>query len=77
MSAYLRSGRMTCATATGPKCPQRDAKIVPDNIEQHVLAETRLTAYRVKNRRVASAAGLSSAEHSHRLTVDHLWPVIL
>jgi putative transposase len=29
--------------------PKRDAKAVPDNIERHVFAETRLTAYRLKN----------------------------
>ena len=27
---------------------KRDAKTVPDNIERHVFAETRLTAYRLK-----------------------------
>ncbi len=32
-----------------PKKPQRDAKVVPDNIERHVLAGTRLTGYRLKN----------------------------
>ena len=29
--------------------PSRDAKAIPDNIERHVFAETRLTAYRLKN----------------------------
>ena len=28
-----------------PKTPKHDAKTVPDNIECHVFAETRLTAY--------------------------------
>jgi len=32
-----------------PQMPKRDAKTVPGNIERHVLAETRLTAYRLKN----------------------------
>jgi len=31
-----------------PKVPKRDAKTVPSNIERHVFAETRLTAYRLK-----------------------------
>ena len=31
-----------------PEIPKRDAKIVPSNIERHVFAETRLTAYRLK-----------------------------
>jgi hypothetical protein len=29
--------------------PDRKAKTVPNNIERHVLAETRLTAYRLKS----------------------------
>lgn len=29
--------------------PKRDAKTGPGNIERHILAETRLTAYRLKN----------------------------
>ena len=32
-----------------PEKPKRDAKTVPDNVERHVFAETRLTAYRLKN----------------------------
>jgi len=32
-----------------PETPKRDAKTVPTNIERHVFAETRLTAYRLKN----------------------------
>ena len=32
-----------------PETPKRDAKTVPANIERHVFAETRLTAYRLKN----------------------------
>jgi putative transposase len=32
-----------------PETPKRDAKTVPSNIERHVFAETRLTAYRLKN----------------------------
>jgi len=32
-----------------PEMPNRDAKTVPSNIERHVFAETRLTAYRLKN----------------------------
>jgi len=32
-----------------PEKPSRDAKTVPDNIERHVFAETRITAYRLKN----------------------------
>lgn len=32
-----------------PEKPRRDAKTVPSNIERHVFAETRLTAYRLKN----------------------------
>ena len=31
-----------------PEMPRRDAKTVPSNIEHHVFAETRLTAYRLK-----------------------------
>lgn len=31
-----------------PNKPQRDAKVMPDTIERHVFAETRLTAYRLK-----------------------------
>ena len=31
-----------------PEILKRDAKIVPSNIERHVFAETRLTAYRLK-----------------------------
>lgn len=31
-----------------PEMPKRDAKTVPSNIERHVFAETRLTAYRLK-----------------------------
>ena len=31
-----------------PDTPRRDAKTVPGNIERHVFAETRLTAYRLK-----------------------------
>jgi hypothetical protein len=31
-----------------PQTPTHDAKTVPDNIERHVFAETRLTAYRLK-----------------------------
>ena len=31
-----------------PETPKRNAKIVPSNIERHVFAETRLTAYRLK-----------------------------
>jgi hypothetical protein len=31
-----------------PETPKRQAKTVPDNIERHVFAETRLTAYRLK-----------------------------
>ena len=32
-----------------PEKPKRDAKAVPSNIERHFFAETRLTAYRLKN----------------------------
>jgi hypothetical protein len=32
-----------------PNRPQRDAKVVPDDIERHVFAGTRLTGYRLKN----------------------------
>jgi len=32
-----------------PEKPKRDAKAVPSNIERHVFAETRLTAYRLKS----------------------------
>ena len=32
-----------------PETPTRDAKAVPSTIERHVFAETRLTAYRLKN----------------------------
>jgi len=32
-----------------PEKPKRDAKTVPGNIERHVFAETRLTAYRLKD----------------------------
>jgi putative transposase len=32
-----------------PEAPRREAKTVPGNIERHVFAETRLTAYRLKN----------------------------
>jgi len=32
-----------------PEKPKRDAKTVPDNVERHVFAETRLTAYRLKD----------------------------
>ena len=32
-----------------PEEPKRDAKTVPNNIERHVFAETRLTAYRLKH----------------------------
>jgi transposase InsO family protein len=32
-----------------PEIPKRDAKTVPGNIERHVFAETRLTAYRLKS----------------------------
>jgi transposase InsO family protein len=32
-----------------PEMPNRGAKAVPGNIERHVFAETRLTAYRLKN----------------------------
>jgi hypothetical protein len=32
-----------------PEKPKRDAKTVPSYIERHVFAETRLTAYRLKN----------------------------
>ncbi len=32
-----------------PEKPTRDSKAVPGNIERHVFAETRLTAYRLKN----------------------------
>jgi hypothetical protein len=32
-----------------PDMPKRDAKTVSSNIERHVFAETRLTAYRLKN----------------------------
>ena len=32
-----------------PKKPRRDAKTVSCHIERHVFAETRLTAYRLKN----------------------------
>ena len=31
-----------------PEVPKREAKTVPSNIERHVFAETRLTAYRLK-----------------------------
>jgi len=31
-----------------PELPKRSAKTVPSNIERHVFAETRLTAYRLK-----------------------------
>ena len=31
-----------------PEMPKRDAKTVPANIERHVFAETRITAYRLK-----------------------------
>ena len=32
-----------------PEMPKRNAKTVPSNIEPHAFAETRLTAYRLKN----------------------------
>jgi len=32
-----------------PETPKRDAKSVPSHIERHVFAETRLTAYRLRN----------------------------
>jgi len=32
-----------------PEKPKRDAKTVPGSIERHIFAETRLTAYRLKN----------------------------
>lgn len=32
-----------------PEKPKRDAKAIPGHIERHVFAETRLTAYRLKN----------------------------
>ena len=32
-----------------PETPKRDAKTVPSNIERYVFAETRLTAYRLRN----------------------------
>jgi len=32
-----------------PETPDREAKTVPGNIERHLFAETRLTAYRLKN----------------------------
>jgi len=32
-----------------PETPKREAKTVPSNVERHVFAETRLTAYRLKN----------------------------
>jgi putative transposase len=32
-----------------PETPKQDAKTVPGNIERHVFAETRLTAYRLEN----------------------------
>ena len=32
-----------------PETPKRQAKTIPGNIERHVFAETRLTAYRLKN----------------------------
>ena len=32
-----------------PEMPNRGAKTIPGNIERHVFAETRLTAYRLKN----------------------------
>ena len=32
-----------------PEMPKREAKTVPSHIEHHVFAETRLTAYRLKN----------------------------
>ncbi len=31
-----------------PEMPRRNAKTVPNNIDRHVFAETRLTAYRLK-----------------------------
>jgi len=31
-----------------PETPRRQAKTMPGNIERHVFAETRLTAYRLK-----------------------------
>jgi hypothetical protein len=31
-----------------PETPKRKAKTVPGNIERHVFAETRLTAYRLR-----------------------------
>jgi hypothetical protein len=31
-----------------PEMPKRSAKTVPSNIERHVFAETRLTAYRLR-----------------------------
>jgi len=31
-----------------PQTPRRGAKTMPSNIERHVFAETRLTAYRLK-----------------------------
>ncbi len=35
--------------ARKPETPKRGAKTVPCNIERHVFADTRLTAYRLKN----------------------------
>jgi hypothetical protein len=32
-----------------PEMPKRNAKTVPGNIERRIFAETRLTAYRLKN----------------------------
>lgn len=32
-----------------PRVPKRDAKTIPDNIERHVFAETRITAYCLRN----------------------------
>ncbi len=40
---------MTFITAASPKRQKRQAKTIPGNIERHVFAETRLTAYRLKN----------------------------
>ena len=32
-----------------PERPGRDAKTVPENIEQHLFQETRVTGYRLKD----------------------------
>jgi hypothetical protein len=39
----------TTLNSRKPETPRREAKTVSGNIERHVFAETRLTAYRLKN----------------------------